>query len=766
MHDGRFGQLDHDVLARQLVRPELAFDVLHAAVVDQVARREIQGHLAGEAFAPEPSAGLHRHREHGPGEGVDQLARLDQRHEFARGEEAALGVTPAHERLHAEDPAGAQLLLGLEVQHQLAFVERLGEFGEQQQLVGRVGVGAPVVEAHAQAVVLGPVHRHVGGAQQLVAVGAVLGVQGQPEARADLQAHAADVEGALERVADPMGALQRRIGGFRVAQQDRELVAAQPAGQRVLVPRHALEPLRDRAQEIVADLVPQRVVDLLEPVEVEQHDRRPGAGAQPVGETFEGLVQDDPVGQAGQRVVARPIEQVLQVARARDRHRQRAGHRLEARGAARAEALDHAGAIEERDAAQRRALFGERQQGGAAEAARGERLADRRRVQVLGGQVGSDQRSSFPEGSLAPAALQRESGRGAFELGIEAVARHQFHVAAVRGHQVGGHLLGAGDLDDRLDRHPHDRLHVANALDPRREPVDQLQFAVARLQVALDPVAGVELLANPPRVLARHPQLPQEASVRVQADEGRDGQHHREREQVVGGPGRVGGDSLRVLEPGHDAGADAGREGDEHPGAPADEPACDRGQRRKRQHGRRADAAEQQGVGQDQRQAAVEEDADRQRGAAQAQRDQPGRGHAREHQADREPGRRRVAGQVAEERRGEHQRRDEREQDPHDARVVIPGPISRRGGAGGWRVPGRWQLPSPLCWVRGRPNGAAGFHRKSVPGRAGGILASGRRMRRTVRRTAADRAADRIAPWARRRRGAAAVARRSRRQGS
>ena len=60
-------------------------------------------------------------------------------------------------------------------------------------------------------------------------------------------------------------------GRLDVREQDAELVAAE-AGDRVGVAQGALQPRGDLLQQQVAHVVPERVVDLLEVVEIHDHD--------------------------------------------------------------------------------------------------------------------------------------------------------------------------------------------------------------------------------------------------------------------------------------------------------------------------------------------------------------------------------------------------------------------------------------------------------------------------------------------------------------
>jgi hypothetical protein len=87
--------------------------------------------------------------------------------------------------------------------------------------------------------------------------------------------------------------------------QEGHLVAAQ-AGQDVARAHDAPQPVGDEAQELVADVVAQRVVDELEAVDVDEEERRPAAIRLLAGQ----VVQQDPaVPQAGERVAGGVLDE-------------------------------------------------------------------------------------------------------------------------------------------------------------------------------------------------------------------------------------------------------------------------------------------------------------------------------------------------------------------------------------------------------------------------------------------------------------------------
>jgi hypothetical protein len=114
---------------------------------------------------------------------------------------------------------------------------------------------------------------------------------------------APSVNGCCERVqqapSDQLGAGRER----ELLGDHDELVAAE-APERVDVADHAVEPGGDRAQQLVADAVTERVVDGLEVVEVDEQRRHRRLAATRACEHLRHAIQDQgPVGKAGERIV-------------------------------------------------------------------------------------------------------------------------------------------------------------------------------------------------------------------------------------------------------------------------------------------------------------------------------------------------------------------------------------------------------------------------------------------------------------------------------
>src|SRR3954471_8264696 len=93
------------------------------------------------------------------------------------------------------------------------------------------------------------------------------------------------------------------LGRERLRENDRELVAPEPSG-RVPGPDRLLDPLADLLEHLVAEVVTPPVVDRLEVVEVDVEQTGRLALLMPeLDRVAEALVEEGPVGEAGQRVV-------------------------------------------------------------------------------------------------------------------------------------------------------------------------------------------------------------------------------------------------------------------------------------------------------------------------------------------------------------------------------------------------------------------------------------------------------------------------------
>ena len=272
-HDHALGDLQLERVGGDPVLLEQPGDPLGERLVEQVRGREVDGDAEVEAGRAPARELHHGGLEHEPGDGVHEAALLDDRQEGVGVEDAAGGVLPAHQRLGAEDGAGLDVDLRLVVQDELAVHERGVEVLDRLEpgAVGLVELG--LVELDARVGVLGGVHRDVRAPQQVGDLHARVVVLGHARARVDAHPGAVDDERLHEPVEDPRGDLASVVGRAE-RDQERELVAAQPDEQ-VGVDHPGGEAPRGLAQQLVAGVVAEGVVDLLEVVEVDQDQREP-----------------------------------------------------------------------------------------------------------------------------------------------------------------------------------------------------------------------------------------------------------------------------------------------------------------------------------------------------------------------------------------------------------------------------------------------------------------------------------------------------------
>ena len=310
VHDRGLGELEGEPGRIDPPFGQQRADGLGQLLVVQAAGREVDRDADLEARLLPVRQLAERGIEAPAGERLDQAGLLGVRDELVGQDRALVRVAPAGERLDAVDRAGQQVELGLELERQLAALDRLAERARERQVPDRVAILVAVVELDRPGALLGRIHRDVGALQKARRVVGMLREQRDADADADLEPEAVgDLERPLHRVHDPFGhaAGTLEVGGRR--QQDRELVAAEPR-DRVAVADAVVETPGEMDQEQVAEMVAERVVDLLEAIEVEQQQRQrfavAGRRAQRLGQA---VVEQHAIGQAGQGIVHRLVAQ-------------------------------------------------------------------------------------------------------------------------------------------------------------------------------------------------------------------------------------------------------------------------------------------------------------------------------------------------------------------------------------------------------------------------------------------------------------------------
>ena len=159
------------------------------------------------------------------------------------------------------------------------------------------------------------VEREVGIGDELIGVGCVIGGNRDPGAAAEMQNVAVDVERLRQppfRI-DSDDVADDAAGIPAFGNDDDELVAAEagiPGRVGQAAPMTSMKRWQDFDQQLIAGRVTERVIDVLETVEVEQRDRHGGVltSHQQASELF---LQRKPVGQAGQRIIMGKPPQLL-----------------------------------------------------------------------------------------------------------------------------------------------------------------------------------------------------------------------------------------------------------------------------------------------------------------------------------------------------------------------------------------------------------------------------------------------------------------------
>ena len=157
---------------------------------------------------------------------------------------------------------------------------------------------------------LGLVHRQVRVAEQLLGrAGLGRGSCGDPDAGRDVDLLRAELEGKEQGRLDALGEGRRVRSVRRVLDQDRELVPAEP-GHGVAGAYLSAKAAGHLHEELVPAAVSQGVVDLLEPVEVEEQHGDAVVRAPSREGVSEPVPEESPVGQPRQRVVERLVQEL------------------------------------------------------------------------------------------------------------------------------------------------------------------------------------------------------------------------------------------------------------------------------------------------------------------------------------------------------------------------------------------------------------------------------------------------------------------------
>ncbi len=221
-------------------------------------------------------------------------------------------MRPANERLDPRHHVRLRLDDGLVAQLHFAARQRVSQIlFEHTALFGRLMQVARIESETAAPVALCRIKREIGVADEVIAALSVEGRDRDADRGADDAAAALDRIG-LRQAGDDVG---RQLAQFAaildIGEDDLEFVAAKPADH-FAVADDLEQSFGDLFQQRVARRMAECVVDLLEPVEVDQHDRARALLLRERGQGGVELFRDvEAVGETRQRVIEREPRRVF-----------------------------------------------------------------------------------------------------------------------------------------------------------------------------------------------------------------------------------------------------------------------------------------------------------------------------------------------------------------------------------------------------------------------------------------------------------------------
>ena len=249
-----------------------------------------------------PVGGLHqRGFQHPLPDLADHPAFLGKLDELVGRDRPAGRMLPSQQRFEAAYFLARRAHDRLVGDPHLVAVERLAKVGLQRLAFGRITVHRGFVE-HVLAAPggLGGVERQVRIAHHAVGAASPRVADRNPDRSADRHAIALDHIRARDLLDQRARERLEQTNIDHPRQHRLEFVAAQPADL-AMVAHHAGQPLRDLAEQRIADRMAQRVVDILEPVEVDQEQRAALLAARGVAQCLvERLAHQRAIGQSGE----------------------------------------------------------------------------------------------------------------------------------------------------------------------------------------------------------------------------------------------------------------------------------------------------------------------------------------------------------------------------------------------------------------------------------------------------------------------------------
>ncbi|MNS51495.1 hypothetical protein D3C72_841730 [compost metagenome] len=311
-HQGLFRDLDFQVTRLQAMAlqhlAQLGDQVGHAEL--RTAQADAEHQVLGKQGLPGfalPGAAM----VNPAAQATDQPRLLQQWQKQPRGDIANARMLPAQQGLEATNPPVGNRNLRLIHQIEIPVLDGCAHTFFQHQPRARPAVHFMIVEAILLAAgTLGLVHGNVGRPHHPVEIGATIRERGNADAGTQSDIEAVDLLTDRHSLDELLGNLRRLLGELQI-QQRGELVAAHPR-QNVEGPQASLQLFGDPAQHPIAGIVPERIIDSLEAVEIQVHQDPGTVGTLTAQQqVLYCLIEPPAVEQSGQRIGDRLKLQLL-----------------------------------------------------------------------------------------------------------------------------------------------------------------------------------------------------------------------------------------------------------------------------------------------------------------------------------------------------------------------------------------------------------------------------------------------------------------------
>jgi len=312
-HQCRFGQFQFQAFRVPMGRGANAQHALGEVGIAQLHGGDVDRDPRKYQATSSPRCGLlARFGQHPVADRDDLAAVLGHGDEFVRWPRFAGAGGPAQQCLDTDRLAGGAIDRGLICKPELVAAQcgaQLVFHGEAALHPLQEGIGVELERIATK--VLGGVHGGIGGAHQIVEIGARFVPKRDTDTGADVQVDTGQCDRLLQRGEDFARDNGGVVGTADVAQQDQELIAAEAAND-VMRAYTRAQAAAHLEQQLIADGMTHRVVDVLEAVQIDEQQRQHGlAAARVVDRIARALVKQEPVGQAGKRIVMRKLLDAL-----------------------------------------------------------------------------------------------------------------------------------------------------------------------------------------------------------------------------------------------------------------------------------------------------------------------------------------------------------------------------------------------------------------------------------------------------------------------